>query len=257
MIAEALQQSGLTVFFDQDIPVGRSWQDVIESTIRNAGVVLALFSKESLQSAWMMDEAAIARDMYKLIPIRLESVDLPLGFRQIQAVDLTEWNGDPLDPIFVSLTKAVQRVTRKPVPTPKSIPGTPLPPPPRVSRRAPKRSPDAIAEAELAGTVIPTSPDRPYAKPMMAPFGSIFVAHAGSDKPRIKPIIEVLIKSGYIIWIDRPGELGLPSALTRKMRGIPLGFDWQRGISQGVKNAKVVLAFWSHDAVDARREKFY
>jgi hypothetical protein len=42
-----------------------------------------------------------------LVPVKLDKVDPPLGFGEIQTIDLTHWKGSSRDPFFQDLTAAV------------------------------------------------------------------------------------------------------------------------------------------------------
>jgi hypothetical protein len=64
---------------------------------------------------------------------------------------------------------------------------------------------------------------------------------------------------GFKVWIDRPEELDIAPALQRKLsiERIHYGQDWQSRISEAVKRADCVLAFWSRDAIRGRSQQFY
>lgn len=55
--------------------------------------MLVLWSRTSLQSAWVQDEAAEGRDSGRLVPAVIDRSKPPLGFRQYQAIDLSGWKG--------------------------------------------------------------------------------------------------------------------------------------------------------------------
>lgn len=247
-LAGALEQAGFSVFLDSEIHAGESWTDVIGQAIQEARAVVALWSQHSVTSAWLLDEASLARDQNKLIPVLIEQVEPPLGFRQIQSADLTRWNGRADHPDFLLLLDGVKAV----------IGGAQTDRTPPTERREGARERLRGRDRSVpVGVRVEAAREQPYVKPMMAPFSSVFIAHSGADKPRIKPVLEVLIASGFVVWIDRPNELKLTKKQMRKVRGISLAADWQRAISQAVQKSRVVLAFWSNDAVDGRRERFY
>jgi hypothetical protein len=92
-IASVLQHRGWSVWWDRAIPAGRRFEDVITEQLSQARCVVALWSQASVASTWVREEAADARDRNALIPVLIERVNPPLGFRGIQAADLTTWNG--------------------------------------------------------------------------------------------------------------------------------------------------------------------
>src|SRR5262249_23922337 len=52
-----------------------------------------LWSTHSVESDWVKEEAEEARAVGKLIPVLIEPVKPPVGFRSIQAADLINWDG--------------------------------------------------------------------------------------------------------------------------------------------------------------------
>ena len=86
LLAHALEERGWPVWWDRMIPLGKSFDTVIEENLTRAQCVLVLWTKVSVESRWVRAEAsdAAARDL--LIPILLEpDLKLPLEFRLLQA----------------------------------------------------------------------------------------------------------------------------------------------------------------------------
>ncbi len=90
-IAEALEKGGLTVQWDRTLLPGERYDTVMPRRLGEAKAAVVLWSRASLASSLIMDEAAAARDTGKLVPVRIEPVDAPLGFRQLQTADLANW----------------------------------------------------------------------------------------------------------------------------------------------------------------------
>jgi hypothetical protein len=89
-----LEREGHDVWRDEDdIGGGASFSSEIEKALKDSDAVLVLWSAESVQSAWVRDEAAYGRDTGKLIPFSLDGTEPPLGFRQFQTVSLSSWKG--------------------------------------------------------------------------------------------------------------------------------------------------------------------
>jgi hypothetical protein len=106
-IAHALEESGFSVWWDRQILAGVSWASQIEQELDKARCVIVLWSATSIASSWVIDEAAYARESNKLIPVVLENVVMPLGFRSIQGVVLKDWNGESTHPEFKRLVSAI------------------------------------------------------------------------------------------------------------------------------------------------------
>ncbi len=65
----------------------------------------------SAQSMWVRDEAGYARDAGKLIPVSLDGAEAPLGFRQLQAIALTQPKGYREPANTDRIRRAVERIT--------------------------------------------------------------------------------------------------------------------------------------------------
>ncbi len=92
-IALALEKAGHTVWWDRHIKGGAQYNKAIEQALKSADVVVVLWSEQSVESPWVRDEAAAGRDTGRLVPIKLDQTEPPLGFRQYQTIDLSRWRG--------------------------------------------------------------------------------------------------------------------------------------------------------------------
>lgn len=99
-LAGALIEEGLTVWWDQSIPAGRGYAKVIAEALSSARCVIVIWSPQSIQSTWVQEEAEDGRSRSVLIPVFKEMVTPPLGFRSLQASDLSAWEGNRDDPRF-------------------------------------------------------------------------------------------------------------------------------------------------------------
>ena len=93
-IAQALEAEGYDVFYDVEIPPGSTWETVLQSKIDAAKCVLVLWSSSSVASDWVKEEAEIAKENGKIIPVFLEAVRAPFGFTRIEGANLADWDGD-------------------------------------------------------------------------------------------------------------------------------------------------------------------
>ena len=93
MLAQILERQGWSVFWDRRIPTGKSWRETVGKELAKARCVVVLWSKTSIESSWVQDEADDAKRREVLFPVLIESVLPPFGFRSVQAADLTNWDG--------------------------------------------------------------------------------------------------------------------------------------------------------------------
>lgn len=94
-IAEVLGSAGWNVWWDRRIPAGETWRSVLEHALEDMRCMVVLWSAKSIESEWVYEEATEGRRLGKLVPVMIEAVRPPAGFREIQAADLTGWDGSP------------------------------------------------------------------------------------------------------------------------------------------------------------------
>jgi tetratricopeptide (TPR) repeat protein len=106
-IALALEKHGHSVWWDLHVRGGAQFAKVIEEALKAADAVVVLWSKHSIESAWVLDEAAAGRDTGRLVPITIDGTEPPLGFRQFQTIDLSRWKGRARSPEMQEALAAV------------------------------------------------------------------------------------------------------------------------------------------------------
>ena len=108
-LASVLAEAGQTVWWDRHVHGGANFSAEIDRELKNAQVVMVLWSPASIASAWVQDEAAEGRDSGRLVPATLDSTKPPLGFRQLQCIDLSLWNKnggtEPIDDLLLAIAK--------------------------------------------------------------------------------------------------------------------------------------------------------
>ncbi|MFQ5527540.1 MAG: toll/interleukin-1 receptor domain-containing protein [Thermoanaerobaculia bacterium] len=90
-LVDRFRAAGWTVFQDKDTPTGARWRKVIETELKEAGCVVAVWTKNSVGSTWVLKEADAARKERKLISVRMDSTEPPPHHREEQAADLSNW----------------------------------------------------------------------------------------------------------------------------------------------------------------------
>lgn len=96
-VVRLLEGGGWTVWWDRRIPAGRTWRDVLADALARMDCMVVLWSRNSIDSDWVCEEASEGQRLGKLVPVALDPVLPPVGFRQIQAADLSQWDGSPQD----------------------------------------------------------------------------------------------------------------------------------------------------------------
>ena len=84
-VAAMLGAGGWTVWWDRRIPAGETWRSVLEDALENMRCMVVVWSKRSVESEWVYEEASEGRRRGKLVPVMIEPVRPPAGFREIQA----------------------------------------------------------------------------------------------------------------------------------------------------------------------------
>ena len=143
-LAAALERSGYAVWWDALIEGGTRYAKSIDDALAAADAVLVLWSKQSVDSDWVKDEAAQGRDRHRLVPLSLDGTPPPLGFRQIQMIDLSGWRGRADSAQFEAIRRAVAAAAGQ-APVEQRHAATIAP---RLSRR------QAIAGGSLAATAL-------------------------------------------------------------------------------------------------------
>ena len=108
-VARGLTQAGFNVFWDTEIPPGQTWADYIEQKLSNCAAVVVLWSQHSTRSQWVREEARMGKERGKLIPAMLDNSAPPFGFGEVQAANLSTWQGQMQGhPDWESLVTAVR-----------------------------------------------------------------------------------------------------------------------------------------------------
>ncbi len=143
-LKRALAATGWTVWWDPDLFASPSFRNTIQQELDRARCVIVVWPKLSIEADWVLDEAGVAHQQRKLQPVVFDSVLPPLGFRQVQSIDFSKWNGNNASIEFGRLCAAVAEILRTPPPVP----------PPQPPRRLPFRLLAALgATAVIVGVV--------------------------------------------------------------------------------------------------------
>lgn len=113
-LAVGIERAAHSVWWDHHIQGGSRFASEIDRELRNADVVVVLWSKTSVESAWVQDEAAEGRDSGRLVPTIMDGVKPPLGFRQFQSIDFGDWDGSDEPKALGDLLGAIAQMTGEP-----------------------------------------------------------------------------------------------------------------------------------------------
>ena len=93
-LAHALMQAGWDVWWDVELRGGDRYDDVIGQALKRARCVVVMWSQQAVQSNYIRDEAATGLRDGKVIPVRLDDVEVPFRYQNLHIIDLREWSRD-------------------------------------------------------------------------------------------------------------------------------------------------------------------
>jgi len=115
-LATALQAVGYTVW----------WQAYSETTnsarqrkaslqaLQNARCVITVWSKQSVDSTWVLQETTLASRRHILLSVLMATVNPPLPFNEWQSYDLQHWQADTQDYRFRNLLQQIEHLVGRP-----------------------------------------------------------------------------------------------------------------------------------------------
>ena len=113
VIAELLEQQGWSVWWDRQIPIGQQFDTVIETELAKSFCVIVIWTRRSVTSEWVKNEANEAAQLGKLVPVLLEDVTIPLAYKRTEAALLHNWNGALDHPEIPLLLNSISQTIEK------------------------------------------------------------------------------------------------------------------------------------------------
>ena len=153
-VAEALRTAGYDCWWDRELVSGARYLTETEAKLKGAKAVVVIWSKTSITSHWVADEAAAGRDDGRLAALSFDGSMPPLGFRQFQVTDFAAWKGGVDESPFRSLLKGLERIIPADGAEPRRQPAAPPPPKRGIDRRMLLVGGAGVATAAAVGGVI-------------------------------------------------------------------------------------------------------
>ncbi|NJN51693.1 MAG: TIR domain-containing protein [Gammaproteobacteria bacterium] len=106
-LVRALEQQGWTVWWDRNIRPGAQFQRAISDAIDDARCVVVCWTSLSIESEWVLNEANDGKERGILVPVLLDDVRPPIGFRMTQMADLRHWDAGTDPSVLGEIVSAV------------------------------------------------------------------------------------------------------------------------------------------------------
>ncbi|MGB5639353.1 MAG: toll/interleukin-1 receptor domain-containing protein, partial [Sedimenticolaceae bacterium] len=106
-LADVFERQGWSVWWDPKLRAGESFDDVIEKALIAARCFVVVWSRRSIDSTYVKDEATYALNRNKLVPLSIEEVELPFRFEWIHTPRLIDWDGKEEAPAFQSILRDI------------------------------------------------------------------------------------------------------------------------------------------------------
>lgn len=116
LLAGALGDRGWSVSWDRTTATGEAFDEGLAAALEDARCVIVLWSRAAAASRRVRAEAEAGLNRGVLVPVLIEAVQPPPGFRRIDAAGLVGWDGDPAHPDFGQLVEAVSELLERPAP---------------------------------------------------------------------------------------------------------------------------------------------
>ncbi len=114
-IAKALEEVGLSVWFDSRLELGafQGFDQEIEREVNSAAAVLVCWTQDAVKSVYVRAESKKGLERDALVPVFLEMIALPVPFNDIDTVNLSDWNGNRDDIRWQRILARVRQLADK------------------------------------------------------------------------------------------------------------------------------------------------
>jgi hypothetical protein len=104
-IAQQFLTLGIDVWWDHELLGGEDFRNRISEMLARVPATIVVWSRRSVKSHWVLNEAAVASERHCLIPIAVDGEKPPIDFRSLHTIDLKSWL--PGDALPMELVRAV------------------------------------------------------------------------------------------------------------------------------------------------------
>ncbi|MBI1187705.1 MAG: TIR domain-containing protein [Alphaproteobacteria bacterium] len=111
---QALREIDLDVWIDARLTPGVTFRDEIAREAQAAKSMIVCWTPGAVISDFVLDEAHVGKARGVLIPVKLSPCTPPLGFGQLETVDLSRWDGALDDAEWLRVTERLEALTRTP-----------------------------------------------------------------------------------------------------------------------------------------------
>jgi hypothetical protein len=206
-IAEALAQRGFGVWWDKGLHSGDDYRDRIEEMLQTARCVVVAWSRDSVQSDFVLDEAGRGHHRKVLLPVFIdEGIEPPLGFGGIHTTDLSGWLAGRDDAALEQFVGDVQnRLGRVAPAAPAGVPD----PRPRPASRARRGRGFAAVVSLLVIVVVGFALTRlPAGTPAKADVVGAVAPASRAGTSVLDGAFRLAARNGQPVPVQYPGSLG-------------------------------------------------
>jgi adenylate cyclase len=143
--AESFMAVGFSVWWDDALRSGETFDEAIELALREAKAVVVLWSPSSVVSRWIRAEATQVDRNRMLLPVMIGSFQRPIIFELTHTADFTQWRGSRDDRVWQNVVADVRRLVDAQA-APRGAPTSVHPAPARTgaSRDSPPTKPAVV-----------------------------------------------------------------------------------------------------------------
>ena len=101
----------MDVWWDHDLLGGEDYRRRISDILTRIRAAIVIWSRRSVESQWVISEAAAARDRKVLVRVTIDGQEPPIDFRALHTTELVSWiPGDRLpDSLLKALSERLDR----------------------------------------------------------------------------------------------------------------------------------------------------